>query len=516
MLVVVFDDGEGAVAWGGVADFCISHAEVVEQFAHLELVFVAHLDDDAGVFGEERLHQVFLHIIKVDAHAAGGVGEAHLEQRGEHAAGADVVACHHPSLANHLLDGVEATGEIFCVMYGGDVVAHLAQGLCQGRTTEAQVVETEVDVVDGGVLVVDQHGRHHLADVAHLAAAGDDDGARGDDFLTVGILLAQREGVLARGDVDAQLAAELAKGFHCVVESGVLAFLRAARPHPVGGEGYTLQTIGQRRPHDVGERLGNRQHAALLGGCQPGLRGMSQCGGDAFPSLVVESHHAAVGERQLQLSLALLACDFARHGAVDLVGEPVLARDGFKLQDSFDVFIDEVGVVGSVGVVAFHGAVHHDRLRGVAEHLSHIEVEGSHAVGLLEGEVGVARCLSHHVQGCALALGDACHMFDMFLVDEQSHALLALVGDDFLCREGGVADGEGSHVDFAAAFLHQFGETVEMSSRTVVVDAHHGVDLLLAECSHEVVGAFLHFGVGALHGVEFDAVGVTAGVHGGY
>ena len=44
------------------------------------------------------------------------------------------------------------------------------------------------------------------------------------------------------------------------------------------------------------------------------------------------------------------------------------------------------------------------------------------------------------------------------------------------------------------------------------MDAHHGVDVFLAEGAHQVVGAFLHLGVGALHGVELNAVGVAAGV----
>ncbi|GFI33911.1 hypothetical protein IMSAGC014_00399 [Bacteroidaceae bacterium] len=49
-----------------------------------------------------------------------------------------------------------------------------------------------------------------------------------------------------------------------------------------------------------------------------------------------------------------------------------------------------------------------------------------------------------------------------------------------------------------------------MSGRSVVVDADYGVDVFFAEGTYQVVGALLHFGVGALHGVQFDAAGVTA------
>ena len=54
-------------------------------------------------------------------------------------------------------------------------------------------------------------------------------------------------------------------------------------------------------------------------------------------------------------------------------------------------------------------------------------------------------------------------MFEVLLVDEEAHALLALVGDDFLSRECRIANGEFRHVDLSAAFLYQFGETIHMT-----------------------------------------------------
>ena len=51
-----------------------------------------------------------------------------------------------------------------------------------------------------------------------------------------------------------------------------------------------------------------------------------------------------------------------------------------------------------------------------------------------------------------------------------------------------------------------------MACRAVVVYADYGVDVFLAEGAHEVVGALLHLGVGALDGVQLNAVGVASGV----
>ena len=149
----------------------------------------------------------------------------------------------------------------------------------------------------------------------------------------------------------------------------------------------------------------------------------------------------------------------------------------------------------------------------MAEHLGHVQVERTDAVALLEGEMGVAGGLADNVQRSALALGDLTHVVDMFLLYEQAHALLALVGDDLFRREGLVADGQFGHVNQSATFFHQLREAVHVPGRTVVVDGHHGVDFLFAECTHEVVRAFLHLGVGALNGVQLDAAGIAAGVH---
>ena len=61
---------------------------------------------------------------------------------------------------------------------------------------------------------------------------------------------------------------------------------------------------------------------------------MSQSGGDALHPTVVECYHAAVTERQLNLALTLLACNLSSHGAVNLIGEPVLAGYGLQLEDA--------------------------------------------------------------------------------------------------------------------------------------------------------------------------------------
>ena len=240
---------------------------------------------------------------------------------------------------------------------------------------------------------------------------------------------------------------------------------------------------------------------------------MSQCCGNALFAAVVESHHAAVAERQLQFSLALLAGNLTRHGAVYLVGEPVLAGHGFQLKHVVQVIGQFRWLIADVIVFSCHGFVHHDGLGRMAEHLCHVQIEGLHAVALNEREVGIACCFAHNVHRSAFTLGNLAHVFYMFLVNEQAHALLALVSNDFLGRERLVAYGQFCHINLSAAFFDKFREAVHVSGRTVVVDADYGIDVFFAKGTYQVVGALLHLGVGALHGVEFNAAGVFAGVH---
>ena len=307
----------------GIAYLGEAHAAVFHEVLEVLLVVVAHLDYHAWVLGKERLHDVAVlaEVVQIDVHAALPVGEGHLQQGGYQSACRYVVASYHPSLRYQLLYGHEGVGKVFGVLHRRHVAAHLAEALRKGRAAQSLLVEREVYVVQRGVLVVLHHGAHHLADVTHLAASRYDDGARRYDFLAVGVLLGQRQRVLTRGHVDVQLAAEVAQGLH--------ALLAPAGPHPVGTQRQRLHAVGQRCPHDVGQCLGHTQHRACCWVGQACLRSMPQGGGYTLAATIVEGYHTAVAQRQLNLALALLTGYFARHRAVHLVGQPVLAGYGF-------------------------------------------------------------------------------------------------------------------------------------------------------------------------------------------
>ena len=506
-----------------IANLGKTDATILEELTQFELMLVFHLDDDTRILGKECLHDVAVgtNIVQVDVHSTPIVGETHLQQCGNQSTGRNVMSGYNPSLLNELLYGIEAIGKILRILHRRHIIAHLTQTLGKGRSAEALLIEREVDMIDAGIFVAQQHGAHHLLDILHLAAGTHDDCSRRDNLLAIGILLAQRERVFSGRHVDVQVAAEVRQGFHAFVQTGILAFLRAARPHPVSRQADAVESLGKRCPHNVGQCLGYRQHTACCRRSQSGLRSMSQCCGNTFFSTIVECHHTTVAQRKLNHSLALLTGNLTCHRAVHLVGEPVFAGYSLQLQHALQILMKlickcsilRILIIIYHCIMTLYGLIAHDGLGRVAEHLCHIKVERFHAVGLLEREVGVAGSLTYHIERGTLALGNLAHMLNMFLVDEQSHALLTLVGNNLFGTQCLVANGKLAHIYLAATFLDQLRKTVQMACRTVVVNAHYGVVIFFAECTHQVVGAFLHFGVCALNGIQLNAIAVAAGIY---
>ena len=67
----------------GVANLGKANALFLHEVFELLLMLVAHLDDNAGVLGKQRLHDVAVlaDVVQVDVHTALGIGKAHLQQR---------------------------------------------------------------------------------------------------------------------------------------------------------------------------------------------------------------------------------------------------------------------------------------------------------------------------------------------------------------------------------------------------------------------------------------------------
>ena len=201
------------------------------------------------------------------------------------------------SFVDQLLYGEESIAEVFGILYARHFIAYFTQRLCKGGTAQFQLVEAEVYVVKGGLCIVHKYGRYHFLHVGNFTAGRYDDRTRSNDFASVGIFLGHRQRVLTGGNIDLQCAAEVAQCFDCLIETCVFTFLRTARPHPVGGQGYTVQAFCKRSPYQVGQCFadGEDRTGCRVGKCR--LRGMSQRSCNTFFAAIVQCNDATIAQR---------------------------------------------------------------------------------------------------------------------------------------------------------------------------------------------------------------------------
>ena len=432
-------------------------------------MFVGHLYDNARILGKEDFHDVVsLKAVEVDLQSSPRIGETHFQQGGDEASGADVVSSQNESSADAVLNGIEGIAEVFGRGAAGNVGAHLSLCLGESASSEAEGIEREIDMIEGALRFVGQHGADNLADVRYLASCRNDDGTWSNHFPSVGVFLRHGEAVLACGDIDAEGAAEVRKRLDSCIEACILALLRAAGPHPVSAEADAVEAFCERSPHDICQSLGNGENATCGRIGKSRLRGMSESRSHTVYAAIVEGNHAAVRERELQFTLTLLTGYLACNGTVDFVRQPVFAGHSLKAKHAgkgcFKVFnVLKVLKVLNVGVVMGDGFVNHYCLGRMPEHLRHVQVEGAYAVALLEGKVGISCRLADNIHRGTLALGNTPHVVEVFLFNKQTHTLLALVGNNLLGRECGVADGQLGHVDKSSTLFDKLRQAVDVS-----------------------------------------------------
>ena len=208
---------------------------------------------------------------------------------------------------------------------------------------------------------------------------------------------------------------------------------------------------------------------------------------------------------------ALLHCNLSGHRAVNLVGEPVFARNRLKLKHLLQIIGHFCGVVFQIGILLFDGFVVHYGARRVAKHIGKLQIDRVF-VGLLvgESELHIARGLAHNIHWRALAVGNLLQVVYILVFQHQTHTLLTLVANNFLVRKSRVADRQFANVDNAACGFNQLRKAVQVATCTVVVDRDNRVVRLFAQGADCVVNAALHFGVRTLYGVQLNRVVVLA------
>ena len=161
----------------------------------------------------------------------------------------------------------------------------------------------------------------------------------------------------------------------------------------------------------------------------------------------------------------------------------------------------------------FYGSVLHDGTGRLAKHVVQLHVDRTLAIVLAEDEAHIVSGLSDHIHGSAFAFGYFAYIFQIFLLHQHPHTFLTLVADYLFGREGRVSDGKPIHVDSSAGRFHQFGQAVEMSSGSMIVDGDDRVIVIFRYSSDHILYTLLHLGIRALDGIQFYTAGQLSRIH---
>ena len=157
---------------------------------HTALVLVGNLNYQCRVLGKQQFHYILLgNIVEVYLHTPLCIGEAHFEQCCYETTGRYIVSGHDYALVHKLLHSIESLGKIFRILHSRHIVTNAVQCLRESRTSKAQHIETEVDVVERTLRLVNHYRRNHLAYIGNLATGRYDYCTRADYLCTVGIFL---------------------------------------------------------------------------------------------------------------------------------------------------------------------------------------------------------------------------------------------------------------------------------------------------------------------------------------
>ena len=436
----------------------------------------------------------------------------HLENRGDDAAVAHVVARGDEPLVNAELGRLPRLLEVRAVVHVGGVVAHLVVSLSQRGPAEPALALLgaklhEHELAGSQELEI---GGDRLRDVRDGDVAGHHDGPGSLDHLAAG---AGRHGerILAAVDGHVELAHRLAERGASVKHVRPVAG-KLRRVHPVARVLDVLEA-GRVGEDEVGEGLAesHSRHRLRVDHALDGL--LADARGAAGDPVVGLGDDADVSDGHLQGPDALLLRDEPGDGPVHLGGQEALAAHRRKAEDA----VESVRRGGPLRKFQSLGLEVHAlevvRLLGhVAEHLLEVEVLGNRRAlgggGVHEFDAAAAVDAAEDAKRAPLSRANLLDDGQRLGRDEHRAVLLVLRAPYLEHGEGGVAELHRSDVELAALGVDELLAHVAVAPRALVVDGENRVPPLELHArlddAVELVG---HLRVPALHCVEVE-VGV--------
>ena len=424
-------------------------------------------------------------------------------------------------LLQQLLHGPVEVAELADPVHVRPAVAGLRIDLCQHRTAEPVAPLAEIDQQQAAVSFGIELRGAGLAHIEHRREGGDDYRQRRGDRAFLAVLLPHgfhRQGVLAHGDGDAQLRADLhADAAHGVVETGVLAGVTGCG-HPVGREHDPREIAGIARGQ-VGQGFADG-HAAGSRRIQQGQRrALAHGHGFAGDAVEIGGGHGDIGHRHLPGADHLVARDQSAHAAVADGDEETLVADSRALQHpvSHLVQVDVRGIEERMArAQSLDHAVHLRRLaeQDVQRHVHRVVVEDL----VMHLQQPLLGSLAEYRGRATLTTAKLEKILQPFVRDRQHIAFLALVAPDLARRHTGLVVGHLAQLQqrALAGIVDQLRQRVGQAAGADIVDGKDRVVLALGIAAiDDFLHAAFHLRVATLHRSEIQILGAAAAGHRG-
>ena len=138
-------------------------------------------------------------------------------------------------------------------------------------------------------------------------------------------------------------------------------------------------------------------------------------------------------------------------------------------------------------------------------------MNGVRLCGGFKCQLHIAGCFAHYVEGCTFTFGNLLNAFYIIFRQQQAHPFLTFVADNFFCTECRITYGQFVHFNHSTGSFDKLREAVEMASGSVIMNGNNRVTIRFGKGTYYVCNTFLHFGIGALHCIQFNGIGVPAG-----
>ena len=223
----------------GLADPLRAMGQVmaIDEVGESGAIFRGNLHDCPQLFVEQASQGIVAPGIEIQlqAHAR---GKRHFAERGKGAAIGTIVVSQQQLVGARRLDQFEESAQARRLFKVRRDVSEAAVALAQHAAAQALQPGAEADQPQFGIKLAVEHGRQLVAHIGHACESADDQRHRrhrlGGIASRILPLRLHRQGVLAHGDADVEVGAQLhADRLHRVVQQGVFAIEGGGR-HPVG------------------------------------------------------------------------------------------------------------------------------------------------------------------------------------------------------------------------------------------------------------------------------------------